>query len=224
MGKVAERDGVFLFDIGDEGTFVVDLEGEDTVLIWSLEGGSVDAGFIGGDDGKQGETVVRVQHSEFELEMVFGGNDEGNPTVVGPLGKLDLERLDGLVLPEQDEVYIRTYHVVLDPVGVGVDLRIRLICQVVSDSSNLHDTNLLKGPLCNLLGKSLVGSLGLLSIRRLNLQVKEFIREHVCAPRNREAGIIPGLECGNIVHLSSGSPWCLSIRRFLPAVISVRSP
>lgn len=64
---------ILLIDICQKGTFVVDAEVEDAVLVWDAESGCergrVGAGSFGGREMK---TVVGVQHGEFELERVGG--------------------------------------------------------------------------------------------------------------------------------------------------------
>lgn len=79
VGHVADRDCVLLLDVGQEGTFVVDLEVEDAVLVGDLEGDGVCRFFGGGVGGVKGEreTVEGGEHGEFELELVVGGDFEG---------------------------------------------------------------------------------------------------------------------------------------------------
>ena len=93
MRKVSECNRVLLVDVGDEGALVVHLEGEDTVLIWGLEGGAVDGGGRGGGRGEEREAVVGVEHGEFELELVRRGHGERLPSVGRPFGELDFEGL-----------------------------------------------------------------------------------------------------------------------------------
>jgi hypothetical protein len=54
MCKVSNGDGVLLLDVGEEGSLVVDLEVEDTVLIWELETCCVDGRSLGGASDFQG--------------------------------------------------------------------------------------------------------------------------------------------------------------------------
>lgn len=44
MCKVADDDRVLFLDVGEEGSLVVDFEGEDAVLVGGGEGGGVGAG------------------------------------------------------------------------------------------------------------------------------------------------------------------------------------
>ena len=91
MGHVANRDGVLLLDIGEEGALVVDLEVEDAVLIGQHKGGCVGGGILGraGLVKGKGKAVEGRKHAELELEHIVGGDVEGGPGVVGVLGEGD---------------------------------------------------------------------------------------------------------------------------------------
>lgn len=91
MGEMSQRDGLFLVDVRDEGTLVVEAEGEDAVAVWGLEGGVVDS--RGGGGLVEVEAVVGVEHGEFELDFVVGGGDIGDPA-------------DGCVFVEGDGVFL----------------------------------------------------------------------------------------------------------------------
>lgn len=67
MRKVSQGNSPLLINIGDERTLVVDTEGEDSVLVGGTESGGVNLGLSGGGGRSEGETVVGVEHGEFEL-------------------------------------------------------------------------------------------------------------------------------------------------------------
>ena len=89
MGEVAVSHLVLLLDVGEEGTLVVDAEGEDTVLIGGHELGAEHSAGIGTAGGLEVQAVERREHGELELESIAGGNFEGNPLVVDILRNLN---------------------------------------------------------------------------------------------------------------------------------------
>ena len=95
MSKVSDRDSVLLFDVGEEGSLVVDFEVEDSVLIWELEACGVDGGAWGSSQKLEGQAVEGRKHREFELELVAGYGDERLPGVPRVLGKLNFVGLYG---------------------------------------------------------------------------------------------------------------------------------
>lgn len=121
VGEVAVSHLVLLLDGGEEGTLVVDAEGEDTVLIGSHELRAEHSAGIGTAGGLEVQAVERREHGELELESVAGGNFEGNPLVVDVLGNLnavDLQVNKGSWLVWKKMIIYRcfTYSLVLDPV------------------------------------------------------------------------------------------------------------
>ena len=96
MREVAHGDLALFLHGGEEGPLVVDLEGEDAVLVGRAEGGAED-----GAVGRRGCWVQRDaeeggEHAEFELQGVVGGESEGRPVVVGVGGDFDRVGLRGL--------------------------------------------------------------------------------------------------------------------------------
>ena len=94
MRKVADRDRILLIHVCHERALVVDAEVEDAVLVGDAEGGCEEGAVGAGADGEsrgggEGETVVRVQHGEFELDRVGGGRGEGVEVVPGVFGEFD---------------------------------------------------------------------------------------------------------------------------------------
>ena len=78
MRKVSDCDLPLLLNVGKEGTVVLDVEVEDTVLIRGLEGGAKDGRVCGLREGGEIDAVEGRQHAEFELDSVAGSRDEGN--------------------------------------------------------------------------------------------------------------------------------------------------
>lgn len=68
MSKVSYCDSILLLDVGEEWSFVVDLEIKDTVLVGELEGRGVDCGCCCCGGRHQVEAVERREHGEFELD------------------------------------------------------------------------------------------------------------------------------------------------------------
>lgn len=86
MCKVAHGNCVLLVDVRNEGTLVVDTERKDAVLVRYLKGGGESGGVWRNRRRKQRKAVVRIEHSEFELEGVGGGDAIWDPLIVGVLG------------------------------------------------------------------------------------------------------------------------------------------
>lgn len=59
VGEMADGDFMFLFNVGDEWSLVVDAEGEDAMLVRKGEGGSVNGRVLGSIHGLQVKTVER---------------------------------------------------------------------------------------------------------------------------------------------------------------------
>ena len=74
--KVSYRHLSLLLDVRQEGTLVVDFEGEDPVLVWQFEGCAEDGAIGCCADGVEWKAVEGREHAEFKLEAVCGGNDE----------------------------------------------------------------------------------------------------------------------------------------------------
>ena len=70
MSEVAHCDCVLCFDIGKEGSLVVDFEVEDSVLIWELEACRVDCGGWRSACDFKGYSVEGGEHREFKLKFV----------------------------------------------------------------------------------------------------------------------------------------------------------
>lgn len=68
MSEVSYTDCILLFYVGEEGTFVVDFEVEDAMLVRQFKGGGVE-GRVGAGEGHRGRGEVdspeRGQHGEF---------------------------------------------------------------------------------------------------------------------------------------------------------------
>lgn len=86
---MADRDGVLLLEVVEEGALVVDLEVEDAVLVGQHEGDGEGGRVAGGGLGLEAQAVEGGQHAELELELVVGGDGEGRPLVPGVLGDGD---------------------------------------------------------------------------------------------------------------------------------------
>lgn len=85
MCKVAHRNCVLLVDVRNEGTLVVDTERKDAVLVGYLERSGESSTVWRNGRWEQRKAVVRVEHSEFELEGVGGGDAIWDPLIVGVL-------------------------------------------------------------------------------------------------------------------------------------------
>lgn len=59
VGEMADGDFMFLFNVSDEGSLVVDAEGEDAMLVGKSEGGSVYGRVLCSVHGLQVKTVER---------------------------------------------------------------------------------------------------------------------------------------------------------------------
>ena len=93
MCKVAKGNFVLFVDVGEERTLVVDMEGEDTMLIRQSERGAVDCAVVGARRGCECKAVVRGKHGEFELNGVGRLNLKWGIVVVRVLGQLNAEGL-----------------------------------------------------------------------------------------------------------------------------------
>ncbi len=73
MCEMSYRDSMLLVHVGEERSFVIDAESEDSVLVWKRKGGA-ENGAVGslGDRGES-EPVERREHREFELQSVGRG-------------------------------------------------------------------------------------------------------------------------------------------------------
>jgi hypothetical protein len=90
VSKVSYGNGVLLLDVREEWSFVVDLEIEDTVLIWELEACGVDCRGLGGSSDLQRETVERGQHGELQLDNITSGRSERLPVIPAVLRELNI--------------------------------------------------------------------------------------------------------------------------------------
>lgn len=86
MCKVAHCNCVLLVDVRNEGTLVVDTERKYAVLVGYLERGGESGTVWRKGRWKQRKAVVRIKHSEFELEGVVRGDKIWDPLIVGVLG------------------------------------------------------------------------------------------------------------------------------------------
>lgn len=76
-----------------ERSFVVDFEGEDTVLVRCTEIRAVNCGIGGRRRGLEGETVEGTEHAEFELDSVGCWVGVWSPVCTIPDGEFDAEGL-----------------------------------------------------------------------------------------------------------------------------------
>jgi hypothetical protein len=90
---MSDCDLPLFLNVREEGTVVLDMEIEDTMLIGGLEGGAEDGRVCGLREGSEVDAVEGRQHAEFELNGVAGGGDEGGQVGVGVFGDLDCECL-----------------------------------------------------------------------------------------------------------------------------------
>ena len=67
MGDMAYRHLPFLFYIGEEGSFIIDLEGKDTVLIGNGERSHEEGGVGRCRGGLEGKAMEGRQHGKLEL-------------------------------------------------------------------------------------------------------------------------------------------------------------
>ena len=81
------------FHVCKEGSFVVDFEREDAVLIRSFEGGAEDGAVGCLRDGLELEAMERREHAEFELEGVRGQDSKRGQFVIKIFRKLNIEGL-----------------------------------------------------------------------------------------------------------------------------------
>lgn len=65
MSEVADGDFLLLIHIGEEGSFVIDPEGEYAVLIGKGKGSAIYSAVVGCSAGFKGETVEGREHCEF---------------------------------------------------------------------------------------------------------------------------------------------------------------
>jgi hypothetical protein len=89
MSEVADGDLVLLLNSGEEGTLVVDAEGEDAVLIGGHKLSAEHSAGLGAVGGLQVKAVEGREHGELELKLVVARNLEGNPLVVDVLRDLN---------------------------------------------------------------------------------------------------------------------------------------
>lgn len=90
---MADGNFVLLLDVGEEGTLVVDTEGEDSMLVRNGEACAVHSAGFRSEGRLESEAVERREHGEFELQSILAGNLEGNVSVVNVLGDLDAKDL-----------------------------------------------------------------------------------------------------------------------------------
>lgn len=82
MRKVSYRNLALLFDASKKGALVVDLESENAMLVGKLKSGG-EGGAVGGvRSGRQGKSLKRGEHAEFELEGIGRRHFKGPPSVV----------------------------------------------------------------------------------------------------------------------------------------------
>ena len=93
MSIVADSYLVLLLDIGEEGTLVVDTEGEDTVLVGDGELGAVDGAVFRLGGRLEVEAMEGGQHGELELKGVILGDLERHILVIAVLGDFNAEDL-----------------------------------------------------------------------------------------------------------------------------------
>jgi len=246
--KVAYRDRVLLVHVRHEGPLVVDAEVEDAVLVRDAEGcreeGAVGCVAYGeGAGGGEGEAVVGVQHGEFELDGVGGGWAEGVQVVPGVLGELDRVRL-WWYISELSCNLLRnraTYHVILDPIHLRVDVGsgeshgcvvgrrgIAIVAvQMMHDPAHLQNTQLLKRPARELLGKLPVCSrdsrtlaLDIIS-RWAYIGTKPGILQHLHRPEDGEAGRVTRLHSRDQGELLARRERVFDCLGFLLGVVAV---
>ena len=85
-----------LIDIVEERSLIVDLEGEDAVLIWQLERRCEESRICGFGCWLERQAVKRRKHGEFELQVVVGWHYERDVVGVGILGDFDREGLESV--------------------------------------------------------------------------------------------------------------------------------
>lgn len=73
-------------DVRHEGPLVVDAEGENTVLIWQLEGDAENGAVDCFGDWLEVQAVEGGEHGEFELESIRGGYFQRHEVVVRIFG------------------------------------------------------------------------------------------------------------------------------------------
>ena len=105
--EVADGDFVPFVDVGEERTLVVDVEGEDPVLVRKSERGAVDCAVLGAGSRLERKTVVRGEHGELNLDGVVWFNLEWNIVAAGVLGQFNVV---GLVT-----ILARKHHIVGGP-------------------------------------------------------------------------------------------------------------
>lgn len=77
MRKVTYGDSIFLLQVREEWSLVVDFEVEDSVLIWKTDFGAVGCGVRGTGGWGEGNTVEGRKHRNLELEEIVGWDREG---------------------------------------------------------------------------------------------------------------------------------------------------
>lgn len=82
MSIVAHGDLVLFLNVGEEGSLVVDAEGENAVLVGNCELGAENSAVCCRLGRDEVETVEGGEHSEFELEVVIFGDFKGDEAVV----------------------------------------------------------------------------------------------------------------------------------------------
>ena len=93
MSIMADSHLVLLLNVGEEGTLVVDTEGEDTVLVGDGELSAVDGAVFRLGGRLEVKTMEGGQHGELELKGIILGNLERQILVVAVLGNLNAEDL-----------------------------------------------------------------------------------------------------------------------------------
>lgn len=87
---VAHGHLVLLLDVGEEGSLVVDTEGEDAVLIRRDELGAEYSARFSATSWLESQTVERREHGELQLQFIPGGDLVGHPLVVDILGDFNV--------------------------------------------------------------------------------------------------------------------------------------
>lgn len=125
-----------------------------------------------------------------------------------------------------------TYYIVLNPVNLGVDLRLGIsLIQLMLNFAHLQNTYLIERPSRNLLSKSLIGRLNLLARRSssqpstpLNLSIKPRIFKQLRRPNNSKPRRVPRLHSRNKRQLLPNRKRVLHTLNFVLGVIRIRSP
>lgn len=109
MCKVSHGDLMLFLNVRQKWPFVVNAEGENSMLIWCGKSCTEYSAVGGTANWLQVQAVEWGEHGEFKLQSISFWNFKGNPSVIIILGDLNIESLDRTMSGCYQGYYHRLY-------------------------------------------------------------------------------------------------------------------